>query len=90
VNHTVRAAKNEGWDRLKNGDLLLAAETAGFQVLVTTDKNIRYQQNLTGGTIAIVVLGNPRWPVLRHHTDLVVAAVNSATPGSYTEVDIPE
>jgi hypothetical protein len=69
--------------------LLTAAEAAGFDVLVTTDKNIRHQQNLTGRTIAIIVLGNAQWPVLRLHVARVVAAVNAATPGSFTEVDIP-
>jgi hypothetical protein len=69
--------------------LLTAAEAAGFDVLVTTDKNIRYQQNLTGRMIAIVVLGNAQWPVLRLHVGLVVAAVNAATPGSFVEVDVP-
>ena len=59
-------------------------------MLVTPDKNIRHQQNLTVRTIALVVLGNPRWPVLRLHVKRVVAAVNGATPGSYTEVEIPE
>ena len=88
--HTVREAKAQGWDRLKNGDLLTAAEEARFDVLLTSDKNMRCQQNLTGRRIAIVVLGNPQWPVLRHHVALVVAAVNAATPGSYTEVNIPE
>ena len=73
-----------------NGDLLTAAEAAGFDVLITTDKNMRHQQNLTGRTIAIVVLGKPQWPILRLHVALVVAAVNAATPGSYTEVEIPE
>ena len=89
VNHTVREAKAQGWDTLENGDLLTAAETGGFEVLVTSDKNMRYQQNLTARTIAIVVLGNPQWPVLRQHVERVIAAVNAATPGSYTEVDIP-
>ncbi len=51
-----------GWDRLSNGDLLHAAEEAGFDVLVTTDKNIRYQQNLKGRRIAIIVLGNSQRP----------------------------
>jgi hypothetical protein len=87
--HTVRDAKAQGWDTLKNGDLLTAAEAAGFDVLVTTDKNIRYQQNLTVRTIAIIVLGNAQWPVLRLHVARVVAAVNAATPGGFTEVDIP-
>lgn len=87
--HEIRHAKALGWDRLANGELLTAAEAAGFDVLVTTDKNIRYQQNLTARTIAIVVLGNPQWPVLRRHVHLVVSAVNDATPGGYAEVDIP-
>ena len=59
-------------------------------MLVTPDKNIRYQQNLTARTIAPVVLGNPQWPVLRLHIARVVAAVNAARPRSYTEVEIPE
>jgi hypothetical protein len=51
-----------GWDRLSNGDLLTAAEQAGFEVLLTTDQNIRYQQNFTGRKIAMVVLtGTTRW-----------------------------
>src|SRR4029077_8096846 len=77
--HTVREAKAQGWDTFENGDLLSAAETAGFDVLLTTEKNIRYQQNLTGRTIAIVVLGNAQWPVLQLHVADVVTAVNAAT-----------
>ena len=88
--HIVQTAAERGWDTLENGELLKAAEAAGFDVLVTPDKNIRHQQNLTVRTIALVVLGNPRWPVLRLHVERVVAAVNGATPGSYTEVEIPE
>ena len=88
--HTVLEAKAQGWDTFKNGDLLIAAEAAGFDVLVTTDKNMRYQQNLTGRTIAIVVLGNAQWPVLRLHVAQVVTAVNAAAPGSFTDVDIPQ
>jgi hypothetical protein len=87
--HTVHEAKAEGWDTFKNGDLLTAAEAAGFELLVTTDKNIRYQHNLSGRTIAIIVLGNAQWPILRLHVALVVAAANAATPGSFTEAAIP-
>lgn len=87
--HLVRLAQSEGWDRLGNGELLAEAENAGFEVFVTPDKNIRYQQNLANRKIAIVVIGNPQWPVLRLHAHLVLTAVNAATPGSYTEVDIP-
>jgi hypothetical protein len=76
--------------RLENGELLNAAEAAGFVVLLTTDKNMRYQQNLANRKIAIVVLGKPQWPEVRPHVHLVVAAVNAATPGTYVEVEIPE
>lgn len=87
--HTVRTAAQEGWDKLTNGEFLTAAEEAGFDVLLTTDKNMRYQQNLAGRKIAIVVLGRQQWPQLRPHVQLVIEAVNAATPGSYAEVDIP-
>ena len=81
--------KRKGGTRSANGELLSVAEAAGFELLIATDKNLRYQQNLTGRQIAIIVIGNPQWPVLRLHVDHVVAAVSAATPGSYTEVDIP-
>jgi len=87
--HTVSTAAHEGWDKLQNGDLLNAAEAAGFEVFLTTDKNIRYQQNLTGRKITIVLIGKQQWPDLKPHVRLVVAAVNAATPGSYVEVGIP-
>jgi hypothetical protein len=86
--HTVTKAKDRGWDTLSNGDLLAVAEQAGFDVLLTADKNMRYQQNLTGRRIALVVLSTPQWPVVRLHIERIAAAVNAATPGSYTEVDI--
>lgn len=87
--HVVVEAIEHGWERLDNGALLDAAEAAAFEVLVTADKNMRYQQNLTGRKISIIVLGNAQWPVLRRYVDVVVAALNAATPGSYTEVEIP-
>ncbi|MGA2881300.1 MAG: hypothetical protein ABSG13_20315 [Bryobacteraceae bacterium] len=88
--HTVGTAAHEGWDRLQNGELLNAAEAAGFEVLLTTDKNMRYQQNLAGRKIAIIVLGKQQWPEVQPHVYLVVAAVNAATPGANVEVEIPE
>ena len=87
--HTVTRAKDRGWDTLSNGDLLAEAERAGFDVFLTADKNIQYQQNLTGRKIAVVVLSTPQWPLVRLHTEKIVAAVNTATPGSYSEVHIP-
>jgi hypothetical protein len=87
--HTVVEAIERGWDNLVNGELLTVAEAAGFEVLLTTDKNMRYQQNLKGRKIAFVVLGNSQWPVVRRYLERIVVAVDAATPGSYTEVDIP-
>ena len=86
--HEVVEAIDRGWDRLLNGVLIAAAEAAGFDLLLTTDKNIRYQQNLKDRKIAFVVLGNQRWPVFRSHVEKVLAPVDRATPGSYMEVNI--
>ena len=87
--HTVRTAAQQGWDRLRNGDLLNAAEAAGFQMLLTTDKNMRYQQNLAGRKLTVLVLGQQDWGLLRPQIQIVVDAVNQVAPGSYTEVEIP-
>jgi hypothetical protein len=87
--HTVVEAIARGWDRLGNGALLKAAEEAGFDLLLSTDRNIRYQQNLKGRRIAIVILGNSQRLAVHRYIDRVVAAVDAATPGSFAEVDIP-
>jgi hypothetical protein len=89
IGHSITLTQEMGWDRLGNGELLAMAEQAGFELFLTTDKNMSYQQNLAGRTIAILVLGTPQWPVLRLHVQRIAAAVNAVTPGSYTEVDIP-
>jgi hypothetical protein len=88
--HAVTEARARGWEELENGDLLNEAETAGFDVLVTTDKNLRYQQNLATRKIAVVVLGKGRWSLMKAHLAKIVAAVDAATLGSFTEVEIPE
>uniref|UniRef100_Q01RX2 DUF5615 domain-containing protein n=1 Tax=Solibacter usitatus (strain Ellin6076) TaxID=234267 RepID=Q01RX2_SOLUE len=62
---------------------------AAYEVLVSTDKNIRYQQNLTGRKIALVVLAHQQWPVVRLYLDRIAAAVIDCAPGSYVEVEIP-
>src|ERR1700691_6046321 len=81
--HTVTEARARGWEQLENGELLNQAEAAGFEVLVTTDKNLSHQQNLAGRRIAVVVLGQGRWSLIKQHVDEIAAAVNAATPGSY-------
>jgi Domain of unknown function (DUF5615) len=89
VGHTVTKAKDAGWDRLANGELLKAAEEAGFEVLITTDKNMVTQQNLKGLAIAVVVLGNSQWRIVQRHVRKIASTVNAATPGSYVEIEIP-
>ena len=82
-------ARARGWERYENGALLNAAGEAGFDVLVTSDKRIRYQQNLTGRKIALVVLSQGRWRLVRHRLEAIAAAVDAATAGSYTAVEVP-
>jgi hypothetical protein len=83
--HDVRTAAQQGWDTLKNGELLAVAEAEGFDVLLTTDKNLRYQQNLSDRRIAVVVLGLQQWPSLLPYAWRVAEAIQSVTPGSYTD-----
>jgi hypothetical protein len=87
--HIIVEAVERGWETLTNGALLEAAEAAGFDVFITADKNMSYQQNLIGRKMAIMVLGNAQWPVLRLHAERVTAAVEAAVSGSFTELDIP-
>lgn len=78
------------WERLNNGDLLTAAENAAFDLLLTTDQRIRYQQNLTGRKIAIVVLtGTTKWSHVKLHCSRIDAVVNASSSGGYVEVFIP-
>lgn len=80
----------QGWSGLKNGALLDAAEEAGFDLFITADQELSYQQNLSRRKIAIVVLSTNNWAFINAHVGLVVAAVDAATPASYAEVQIPE
>ncbi len=87
--HTVRTANEQGWSNLLNGDLLRAAEEGGFDVLLTTDKNLLYQQNLEGRKLAVVILGRSRWSLVRSRMQQIATAVTSAKSGTCTVVDIP-
>lgn len=87
--HYVETAYERGWGTCENGELLRLAEAEGFEVFVTTERNLRHQQNLSGRTIGIVVLTTPSWPRISGATGLVAKAINEAAPGSYTELDIP-
>ena len=87
--HTVKEAKALGWDRLSNGDLLRAAETADFDLLLTADQGFAHQQNLMGRRIAVVILGKGQWPFIEPVVERVVASIEAARPGTITVVEIP-
>ena len=88
--HDVRTFGEMEWHpQLENGELLNAAEAAGFDVLVTSDQNIRHQQNLIGRKLALVVLGSNIWPVVRDHEAAIAAKIDAATPGSYAFIEMP-
>lgn len=86
--HVVDEARAHGWDTLRNGDLLTAAEAAGFEIFVTTDRNLKYQQNLASRCIAIVVLTRASWPLIKRSLSLVTAAVDTIVPGGFVEVEV--
>ena len=75
-------------ERAPQGELLRAAEEAGFDLLLTPDKNLMYQQNLSDRRIAIVVLGRSRWSLVEPALDRISAVVDAAKPGTYTMVEI--
>jgi hypothetical protein len=86
--HSVATAYEEGWDTLSNGELLAAAERS-FDTFVTTDQNLRYQQNLTGRQLAILVLPTTSWPRLQPHAAAIAAAVVALRPGELQEWSFP-
>ena len=88
--HTVKTTSQQGWSTFLNGELLRVAEEAGFDVLLTADKNLAYQQNLRNRKIAIVALGRNRWILIRPALQRIADAVDAAKPGSYTLIEIPD
>ena len=88
VGHGVETAHERGWSRLKKGDLIAAAEAAGFDLLVTTDRSLKYQQNLSARRLAVVVLLTTSWPRIQRALPSVVAAIDGALAASYAEVAV--
>ena len=81
----MRTAFELGWSTLSNGELLAAAE-GDFDVLITTDRNLRHQQSLTGRGLAVIVLPTTSWPRIRRHSDAIARAVTSIARGQYLEL----
>ena len=88
LGHEVSTAYELAWSTLNNGELLSAAEKAGYDLLLTTDQKLKYQQNLVGRRISIVVLLSTSWPRIEKRVDAILAAITRATTGSYEEVPI--
>ena len=89
THHDVSTAYERGWSQLKNGELLEHAEQAGFEMLITTDSNLRYQQNLATRRLAIVVLSTTSWPRIQRAIGMVLPVIDSTTSPDYVEVTIP-
>lgn len=87
--HTVTTAYEQGWSSLANGHLLATAEQAGYDLLITTDQNLRYQQQMTGRHLAILVLRSTSWPRIQNHIAAIQTAVAQMPAGGYVEIDIP-
>jgi hypothetical protein len=85
--HDVVTVRYRGWAGLRNGELLKVAEQDGFDVLITGDQTLSYEQNLAGRRVAVVVLSSIDWRILESNAPLIVAALDSATPGSLQQVD---
>ena len=87
--HAVETAHERGWSTLRNGALLQAAEDAGFEVMITTDQNLQYQQNLAARRIAIIVLSTTSWPRIRAATNAIANAVARCATDRFIEISIP-
>lgn len=86
--HSVQTAVSRGWETLRNGDLLQRAEDDGYELLITTDQSMKYQQNLTDRDIAILILLSNSWPLIRLHIGMIREATAEMTAGQIEEIEI--
>ena len=86
--HTVDTAKEKGWAELSNGNLLDNADREGYEIMITADQSMRYQQNLGRRQIAVIVLLSNRWPEVQMRTEEIRAALEGIQPGELREVSI--
>ena len=87
--HSVDTVADKGWDRLANGDLIDSAEQDGYEILITTDQNMKHQQNLASRRLSIIVLLSGAWPYTESRIEDIRATVAEAQPGALREVYIP-
>ena len=86
--HAVDTAFELGWATLRNGELLNRAEAEGYELLITTDQQLRHQQNLSGRRLAILVLRSTSWPRIQAHVGAIRETVSRMQPGEYQELAI--
>ena len=86
--HLVDTASERGWSGLSNGDLVENAVQESYEILVTTDQNMRYQQNLTGRRLAVVVLLSTAWPNIQLRIEEIRTVLDATSPGEFREVPI--
>ncbi len=86
--YEIDTAQEQGWARLKNGELIKKAEDHGYAVFMTTDQNLRYQQNLIDRRIALLILSTNFWPALRVESGKIKDALNAVQAGQYMELSI--
>ena len=87
--HSVATVYELGWSELQNGELLQQAENAGYDVLITTDQNLRYQQNFQQRRIAVAILMATSWPRIKRQAPHVVARIDGLQVGAFAEIVIP-
>ena len=88
LSHSIATVAELGWSALENGELLDQAESRGFDVMVTTDQNLRYQQNLTERKIRVVVLMSTSWPRIQRRIPAISEALEKSDSGAYVEIPV--
>jgi hypothetical protein len=86
--HQIDTAYERGWSRLKNGELLSTAEQDGYELFLSTDQNLKFQQNLSGRSLAILVLRSTSWPLIKLKVEEIRARIAKMRPGDYEEIDV--
>ena len=89
LDYQVQTAEDEGWGQISNGELISCAEKVGYQIMLTCDQNIHYQQNMVNRKISMVVLGSNIWPSIKPKIEEIIAALKRVSPGSFEFIEIP-
>jgi len=82
----VKVADEMGWSRTQNGLLLDAAEQAGFDVVLSGDQTIKYEQNMTGRKVGVVSMSDNHWPIVKDHIAAIADAIQEVQPGEVRPV----